>query len=158
MSAQFRGFRTLCLKYIVSSAIGTYCLFFGGTKGNGNSMQYLGVSWETTTNSKAKFLHQALGFLLKGLWLLEGALTGEIRDFNLQFICIFIYRLSCITCLWFQIVNSMIPYDPFRHPYCYFISLSFIYFPPLTRDPPFTISPIKFLVPCFFSLYYSPIF
>lgn len=62
-----------------------------------------------------------LEFLLDGFWLLEGALSNQMGKLHLKYICIFIWRILCVVII---LVNIIIPYKSFKHPYCYFTLLS----------------------------------
>lgn len=60
----------------------------------------------------------------------------------LDYISIFIERITCIIGFFLEIVNSMIPYNRFRHLYSYF-TLFLLYFPSslLHKEPPFSHYP-----------------
>ena len=56
----------------------------------------LGVSWTTPTITWKRALIPGVAVLLDGLWLLEGALSAQMRKFHLNHIGIFIHRPMCI--------------------------------------------------------------
>ena len=80
-----------------------------------------------------------IGVSLRGLWLLEGALSAQMRKVHLNYICISIHR--CIIGLLNMIVNSVTPYELWR--YSLFLPSSFcIYLSrPSLKRPPFSYFP-----------------
>lgn len=58
---------------------------------------------------KRRIIMSGIGVSLRGLWLLEGALSAQMRKVHLNYICISIHR--CIIGLLNMIVNSVTPYD-----------------------------------------------
>lgn len=80
---QVRGLLVLCLTCMVSSTRDTHFLPLG--------------SIEVTNNSKEGFSDPVLGILLDGHWLLGvggGALSAQMRKIHLNYICMFIHRLT----------------------------------------------------------------
>lgn len=67
----------------------------GATKRNSTSLHGLEISWTTVTKNSRECLLPGVGVLLGNLWLLQGALAAPVREFHLNYVCIFIHRLTC---------------------------------------------------------------
>ena len=74
------GVPRLRLKCAVLSAIETYFLPLGVTKGESNRLNILGVSGTAWANNSEKgFSCLVLGILLGSLWFLEGVPLAQVR-------------------------------------------------------------------------------
>lgn len=71
-----------------------------------------------------------IGVFLSYRWILEEALPAQMEEINLNSVCQLYQELDVVCVIFRYIVNSMIPYEFFRHRHCYFLS-SHLYSLPL---------------------------
>lgn len=86
---QLRGLWVLCMKCIMSLAQGTYILPLESN----NCSTYFGSLLNNPDQQVKRGLPLPDAYIfIRCFWLSEGALSAQIREFYLNYVCIFIYK------------------------------------------------------------------